>query len=94
MLDAALNLQSFLQWLAAGVLSLVSILIALKIGLKDLKTSFEKLEVDVEKGFVLIQTELDKIKETQISGSQKILLLEYRVDQIEKEQKQMKDKLN
>lgn len=92
MVDAAINLQSFLQWLAAGVLSLVSILVALKIGLKDLKTSFSKLEEDVEKGFISIKSELDKIKETQISGSQKILLLEYRVDHIEKEQKEMKEK--
>lgn len=76
------SLQNFLQWIIAGLISVVTVILGIKHGLKDLQDKFDKLDKDVEKGFSDLKHELDKVKETQNSVSERVRLLEYRADQI------------
>lgn len=88
-MEAALNLQQFLQWLVAGGISLVAMLAGLKYGLKGLEDKFGKIEADVKEGFQNIKSELDKMKEVQNTGIQKTTLLEYRMEKVEEKIKNL-----
>lgn len=81
------SLQNFLQWVIAGLISVVSVVLAIKHGLKELQEKFNKLDKDVEKGFSDLKHELDKVKETQNNVSERVMLLEYRVDQVNQPRK-------
>lgn len=81
--SAIFNIQIFLQWLVAGGISFAAVMFGLKSGVKDLQEKFEKLDKDVSAGFANIKEELDKLKDTQGDVSQRVALLEYRVDEQE-----------
>lgn len=81
------SLQNFTQWVIAGLISAITVVLSIKHGLKDLQDKFDKLDKDVEKGFSELKRELDKVKETQNSVSERVRLLEYRVDQVDPSQK-------
>lgn len=76
------SLQNFIQWVIAGLISAITVVLGIKHGLKDLQDKFDKLDRDVEKGFSDLKHELDKVKETQNSVSERVRLLEYRADQV------------
>lgn len=81
------SLQNFTQWVVAGLISAITVVLSIKHGLKDLQDKFDKLDKDVEKGFSDLKHELDKVKETQNSVSERVRLLEYRADQVNPSQK-------
>lgn len=86
-----INIQSLIQWLITGFVSVTSVILAVKYGLVNLEKEFKKLEVDMKKEFSEIKLEIDRIRQKNETDSKDIAVLKFQADSFEKSINEIKE---
>lgn len=86
-----INIQSLIQWLITGFVSVASVILAVKYGLVNLEKEFKKLEVDMKKEFSEIKLEIDRIRQKNETDSKDIAVLKFQADSFEKSINEIKE---
>jgi glycyl-tRNA synthetase alpha subunit len=87
-----LNIQTFVQWIITGGISLTAIILGLKYGLQDLKNNFETLDRNIKEEFASLKKELDEMKEAQHDDNKTLAVQQFRLDKLEKDMENFKQK--
>lgn len=82
--SGGINIQSLVQWLFMGIISLATTILGIKYGLANLEKKFDALDEEMKDGFKNTTAELKQLRSDISSTQADSKLLSFRIEKIEK----------
>lgn len=82
--SGGINIQSLIQWLFMGIISLATTILGIKYGLANLEKKFDALDEEMKDGFKNTTAELKQLRSDISSTQADSKLLSFRIEKIEK----------
>lgn len=79
------NIQTFIQWLITGGVSLLTIVISLRQTTKKLETDIETINVTIKSGFDDINKKIENIRLKVEDDAKLLAVLNFRIESVEKQ---------
>lgn len=79
------NIQTFVQWLITGGVSLITIVVSLRQTTKKLETDIETINETIKSGFYDINKKIENIRLKVEDDAKLLAVLNFRIESVEKQ---------